>query len=1271
MIPCHGPMLKVECESCKAPYQIDERRVPPTGLKMRCPKCGHSFLVTNPNAAAAPAPVAPAAAPKIPVSFSAKRTMMGVAPPSMPAAPPGPPPAPLVPVAPFVPALLPPMRATLPSDFPAALGSLDESDLPVISASLPAVAASLPATRGSVPGGRLLAVKAPPSAPASEVSTGFGDAHLDLPVVASDLPTAKGGPRPAAPKAPSGRTPFDLDLPARLSDLPARLSDLPALKHGTDVDDLPVIAAGLPVPAAALPSPAAGLPSPAASLPSLAASLPATASALPVLARGFGEIDLPHVAQVLPSVMPTEHHLPARSLGPPSGAFGEIELPRERGATSSAPPVLPSANSSPDFGDLDFGDKPRPPRGSPVSVPRLEPPPDGGAVTFGEVDFGGGDGGHPAIVSIGLDASDARASHPQSEEGGTRAGVTAPVSTLLRQPMPPRERPPLERTKRSYRKPIAGALMILALLGGAALQLTSYGAFGYLLIGDAIHSRAYARATSAAMSDAERSMGLDTYEAAKRAVDGAFTAHIRTPRARTLTAYAALVDAATSARFGSDPARVSHVRQLMSELPPDATPKYLDVAVAAQAAADGDLDKARRGLTAASLSDTGDPIQLDVALLRGGVELAARDVGSATAAFKHAVELSGGDARGHFGLAQAYDLAGDPSGARKEVEATLALSPQHPGALTLRARMKGTPIDQTQALSDLAKVLDVPENAKASPDELSKAYAARAWIHLDRGAASEARDAFTQAVNLNPRNVEALNGEGRLLLSEGRFTEALTRFDTALQYDPASPETIANDAEAKIALERLADAKQQLLDARQHFPKNIALLLLLARVEQHLGNLEAAETDLRSAMSFVEPSLPDAVLPYVALAKLQASRGSLSDASTTLEDARKALPASPRLDRAFGEVSELQGEYDAAITDYESAIAKDPRDVATHFRLAVVLRRVRKFDAAGAELDRVAAVDKDYPGLSLERGVLFEESGDVEKAIEQFKSALAKAPDDPDLQLRVGSAYVAIGRPDDALPMLRKVLQKRPTSAEAHHYIGRALMLKSPGDQVEAIRYLKRAVDIDPNRAEFHVYLAWAANDAQPAQLELARDEIDKALALDKQNAEAYWQKGVLEHMEGAIEDAIHDERRALALRPSRYEAHATLAECLEDKNDDAGAAAEWLKAIAGDGTTVEPDGTVPHPFWRFRFAKLLAEHGKMGAALPLLLGASAAAEKMDLRPGWLGPLEFLTAEALRKSGGHKADAIEHYRRFLEVAPVSSPDRADAHAALAQLTGAH
>src|SRR5262245_61628738 len=57
-------MVKVECDGCKAPYQIDEKRIPPTGLKMRCPKCGTNILVTKPGAAGgAEQPDLPAVAP--------------------------------------------------------------------------------------------------------------------------------------------------------------------------------------------------------------------------------------------------------------------------------------------------------------------------------------------------------------------------------------------------------------------------------------------------------------------------------------------------------------------------------------------------------------------------------------------------------------------------------------------------------------------------------------------------------------------------------------------------------------------------------------------------------------------------------------------------------------------------------------------------------------------------------------------------------------------------------------------------------------------------------------------------------------------------------------------------------------------------------------------------------------------------------------------------------------------------------------------------------
>ena len=38
-------MITVACISCSHQYSLDERRLAATGLKMRCPKCGTSFMV--------------------------------------------------------------------------------------------------------------------------------------------------------------------------------------------------------------------------------------------------------------------------------------------------------------------------------------------------------------------------------------------------------------------------------------------------------------------------------------------------------------------------------------------------------------------------------------------------------------------------------------------------------------------------------------------------------------------------------------------------------------------------------------------------------------------------------------------------------------------------------------------------------------------------------------------------------------------------------------------------------------------------------------------------------------------------------------------------------------------------------------------------------------------------------------------------------------------------------------------------------------------------
>ena len=181
---------------------------------------------------------------------------------------------------------------------------------------------------------------------------------------------------------------------------------------------------------------------------------------------------------------------------------------------------------------------------------------------------------------------------------------------------------------------------------------------------------------------------------------------------------------------------------------------------------------------------------------------------------------------------------------------------------------------------------------------------------------------------------------------------------------------------------------------------------------------------------------------------------------------------------------------------------------------------MRRFDEAKAILEKVSAVDKDFPGLTLEWGLLFEDSGQRDKALESYRAALEKAPNDVDLKLHVGSNQVMAGHAEEALEILKEVRSARPNSAEANHFLGRALLLSNQ-NLGEALRYLEAAVNIDANRAEYYLYVGWAANELN--QQAKAAPALNKAIELDHDLGDAYWQRGVLLQKQGATLDALSD----------------------------------------------------------------------------------------------------------------------------------------------------
>ena len=81
--------------------------------------------------------------------------------------------------------------------------------------------------------------------------------------------------------------------------------------------------------------------------------------------------------------------------------------------------------------------------------------------------------------------------------------------------------------------------------------------------------------------------------------------------------------------------------------------------------------------------------------------------------------------------------------------------------------------------------------------------------------------------------------------------------------------------------------------------------------------------------------------------------------------------------------------YEAALTDYDELIRYNPKFVAGYFNRALVLIDVNRPEDAMRDLNEAIVLDKDYAGAYAQRGLLHEKSGAREKAIADFRAALA------------------------------------------------------------------------------------------------------------------------------------------------------------------------------------------------------------------------------------------------------------------------------------------
>ncbi len=928
---------------------------------------------------------------------------------------------------------------------------------------------------------------------------------------------------------------------------------------------------------------------------------------------------------------------------PPSATSGsafDFAAPSRSGESSrsrTGRPVSAGSSFEHDFDD-DFGQSPT----------ALSSPAESSPETYGEVNLSGDSGTHALDVGTSFDTADDGEEFgaiPQEEQaptvervaGGDEGTIARPSASVPKSPAASAPVPAAAAPKRSVGKWLLAGLLAGALGGGALALLPDVGPFGVHFISDQLNRSAHEQLLQSVVADVTRQLDPDDYQQVQTVVSTCEQTRGRATRFAPLKAYCSFVQFSLAVRYGGlDSTRASAKVLLDQLLQKEVDPEtaYLGAARAAQAALERDWAAAQRGVNVDDLQTR--VLAAEVALASGG--------GVAAVGAWQAVASSHPSAWTWFGLARAQFAVDDLAAAKTSLARALALNSEHVGAKLMSAQIAYREGDEKAAMASIDQTLEKPQ--AASPAEGVLAHTLLGEIHLARGRLSKAEGEFTLAVEADAQAMRPSVGLADTHYASGRYAAALARYELVAAREDAPVEAKLGVAKCLLSLDRVEKARAVLVPLAQQFGKLPSVAYWTGKLADASGESQQAQAAYRVAIE-EGGEAPVVIDAYVALAQSLSRVNKLDDAHERLDEAQKKFPKSVLLKNSLGRVALSQGRYEAALTEFRAAKRLDPTDVTAAFNEGSALRRLRRFEEAWKAFERVAKMDKNLPGLPLERGLLLEQSGRSDEALEEYELALSKDPQDADLKLRVGCGRVAVGQGEAAQKILEEVAKVRSRVAEVHHCLGRALFLQ--GRNVEALKRLQEATDLDPNRAEYRMYVGWVANEA--GQVALAKQSLNAALDLDQGLADAYWQRGVLSLRQGGAGDAIIDFKKALELRPSRFEAHADLAQAYFQMGRMGESLAEWQLAIAEDGK---------NPTWLFRHGKVLHNQHKNAEAAAQLEKAIELAKDEKIPPAWLWEAHHLAASSL----GSAPRALVHWKRFLELGPEDSPYRSDAKRAL-------
>ncbi|NOZ85028.1 MAG: tetratricopeptide repeat protein [Deltaproteobacteria bacterium] len=445
----------------------------------------------------------------------------------------------------------------------------------------------------------------------------------------------------------------------------------------------------------------------------------------------------------------------------------------------------------------------------------------------------------------------------------------------------------------------------------------------------------------------------------------------------------------------------------------------------------------------------------------------------------------------------------------------LALDPANIGAVTSLERLY-------RQGEEWARLIEIHHKHIALSDDTSKIVElynkiGEVYEHdLDRP--DRAVDAYSQAVNFDPRNKDALSALARLYEKSGRWERAiemLERYAGAVEDPEEKTELIFRAGRIfEVELSDSKRAKARYKQALDGSPGHLPSLRALKNLASSEGDWEAYLPLLIQEEKCTEGSADKAKL-LVEIGRFYMERR--KDPAAAIERFEQSLEVDPEFEAAVFPLAELYfeaGRYSEARPLLESVLAKtgddspDDEKALIIYRLGFVAEQEEELDDAQDYYTRALELD---PAMStslegLARVYYAKENWeDARTAYEEILEKYSRGrTDEESLELyhRLGNVYLQLGRLDDAAALYGRALRLDRTFRPAL----RAMVDVSSarGDWEEVINYQEQLVELAEDDGE-RLGILTAMGDVYRDQLDDPYEAIDtynQALSLSPDDFE-------------------------------------------------------------------------------------------------------------------------------------------------------------------------